>query len=174
MGVCGPAPVITVEYLIRTFMQGEKRATGMTRWRAVAAGFALAACSETLVFLGTGRVTLVGGLAGSALAGYLASGRLDDGAWHGLLTAMAWGIVLIPGLVALSVIADAPLPFPIEYLLPLLNTPGEATAIILLSASLPNVAAGALGSVARREDDRTQSADGTSTPSPSDGDPDEI
>ncbi|WP_197052330.1 DUF5518 domain-containing protein [Halobellus rufus] len=125
----------------------------MTRWRAVAGGFALAACSEALVFAVTGRVTLVGGLAGSALAGYLAGEELSDGAWHGLLTAMAWGIVLIPGLVALSVVTDAPLPFPIEFLLPLLDTPGEATTTILLSASLPNVAAGVLGSLTRRQDD---------------------
>jgi len=126
----------------------------MTRWRSVGAGFALAACSEALVLGLTGRVTLIGGLAGSALAGYVAGGDLSDGAWHGLLTAMAWGIVLIPGLVALSVVADAPLPFPIEFLLPFLDSAGEATALILLCVSLPNVAAGALGSVTRREDDR--------------------
>jgi hypothetical protein len=129
----------------------------MTRWRAVGVGFALAACSEALVFAVTGRVTLIGGLAGSALAGYVAGGDPADGAWHGLLTAMAWGIVLIPGLVVLSVVTDAPLPFPIEYLLPFLDTAGEATALILLSASLPNVAAGALGSLTRRQDDRTRS-----------------
>jgi hypothetical protein len=129
----------------------------MTRWRAVGVGFALAACSEALVFAVTGRVTLIGGLAGSALAGYVAGDEPSDGAWHGLLTAMAWGIILIPGLVALSVVTDAPLPFPIEYLLPLLDTAGEATALLLLSASLPNVAAGALGSLTRRRDDRSQS-----------------
>jgi hypothetical protein len=155
----------------------------MTRWRSVAAGFALAACSEALVFAATGRVTLVGGLAGSALAGYLAGSRPADGAWHGLLTAMAWGIVLIPGLVAMSIITDAPLPFPIEFLLPLLNTAGEATAVILLSASLPNVAAGALGSLTRRRDDEPQggqngrrqrlSRDGIQQGS-ADSDPDEI
>ena len=127
----------------------------MTRWRAVGAGVALAACSEAVVFAATGRATLVGGLAGSALAGYVAGDDPADGAWHGLLTAMAWGIVLIPGLVALSVVTDAPLPFPIEFLLPLLDSAGEATALILLSASLPNVAAGALGSLTRRDDDRS-------------------
>lgn len=129
----------------------------MTRWRAVGVGFALAACSEALVFAVTGQVTLIGGLAGSALAGYAAGDDPADGAWHGLLTAMAWGIVLIPGLVALSVVTDAPLPFPVEYLLPFLDTAGEATALILLSVSLPNVAAGALGSLTRRQDDRAGS-----------------
>ena len=132
----------------------------MTRWRAVGVGFALAACSEAVVFAATGRVTLIGGLAGSALAGYVTGDDPSDGAWHGLLTAMAWGIVLIPGLVVLSVVTDAPLPFPIEYLLPLMDTAGEATALILLSASLPNVAAGALGSLTRREDDRSRSDEG--------------
>jgi len=128
----------------------------MTRWRAVAGGFALAACSEALVFAATGRVTLVGGLAGSALAGYLAGDELAEGAWHGLLTAMAWGIVLIPGLVALSIVTDAPLPFPIEFVLPRLSTAGEATTVILLSASLPNVVAGVFGSLTRRQDDRSR------------------
>ncbi|MFB6089483.1 MAG: DUF5518 domain-containing protein [Halobellus sp.] len=147
----------------------------MTRWRAVAGGFALAACSEALVFAWTGRVTLVGGLAGSALAGYLAGGSSADGAWHGLLTAMAWGIVLIPGLVALSVVTDAPLPFPIEYLVPYLETAGEATALILLTASLPNVAAGAVGSYTRARDERERARSGGDRPQsgPPDGDVDE-
>ena len=146
----------------------------MTRWRSIGAGFALAACSEALVFGLTGRVTLVGGLAGSALAGYVAGGDPSDGAWHGLLTAMAWGIVLIPGLVALSVVADVPLPFPIEFLLPLVESAGEATALILLSVSLPNVAAGALGSVTRREDDRAgREVVGRAGPSPHDNDAEE-
>ena len=147
----------------------------MTRWRAVGAGFALAASSEGLVFAMTGRVTLIGGLAGSALAGYVAGEDPAEGAWHGLLTAMAWGIVLIPGLVVLSVVTDAPLPFPIEFLVPLLDTAGEATALLLLSASLPNVAAGALGSLTRRQDDRGRSDDATDRrgQSPSGGDAEE-
>jgi hypothetical protein len=148
----------------------------MTRWRSVGAGFALAACSEALVLGVTGQVTLIGGLAGSALAGYLAGTDASEGAWHGLLTAMAWGIVLIPGLVGLSVVADAPLPFPIEFVLPFLRTPGEAVAVIVLSVSLPNVAAGTLGSLTRREDDRSGPRDGRTdrvTPSPREVDADE-
>jgi len=147
----------------------------MTRWRAVGVGFALAASSEVLVFAMTGRVTLIGGLAGSALAGYVAGEDPAEGAWHGLLTAMAWGIVLLPGLVVLSVVTDAPLPFPIEFLVPLLDTAGEATALLLLSASLPNVAAGALGSLTRRQDDRGRSDDATDRrgQSPSGGDAEE-
>lgn len=147
----------------------------MTRWRAVGVGFALAASSEALVFVMTGRVTLIGGLAGSALAGYVAGEDPAEGAWHGLLTAMAWGIVLIPGLVVLSVVTDAPLPFPIEFLVPLLDTAGEATALLLLSASLPNVAAGALGSLTRRQDDRARSEGSTDRrgQSPSGGDAEE-
>ncbi|RLM57625.1 hypothetical protein DVK02_04270 [Halobellus sp. Atlit-31R] len=118
-------------------------------------------------------MTLVGGLAGSALAGYLAGGDPSDGAWHGLLTAMAWGIVLIPGLVVLSVASDAPLPFPMEYLLPFLDTAGEATTMILLTASLPNVATGALGSVARRQDDHRRDRESRAQQRPGDGEADE-
>ncbi|SFR52345.1 DUF5518 domain-containing protein [Halogeometricum limi] len=124
----------------------------MTRWRAVVAGFALAACSEALVFALTGRVTLVGGLAGSAVAGYLVGPDVADGAWHGLLSALSWGIVLIPALVALAVVGDGPLPFPFEYLVPWFDTAGEATTGVLLSVTLPNVAAGAVGSLSRGRD----------------------
>lgn len=132
----------------------------MTRWRAVVAGFALAACSEALVFLLTGRVTLVGGLAGSAFAGYLVGPDAADGAWHGLLSALTWGIVLIPGLVALAVVAGGTLPFPFEYLLPWFDTPGEATTGVLLCVTLPNVAAGVLGSYSRRRDAEGEGVDG--------------
>jgi hypothetical protein len=136
----------------------------MTRWRVVVAGFALAACSEAFVFLLTGRVTLVGGLAGSAFAGYLVGPDAADGAWHGLLSALTWGIVLIPGLVALAVVGGGTLPFPFEYLVPLFDTPGEATTGILLCVTLPNVAAGVLGSYSRgrdaREDDGADGVDG--------------
>ncbi|QCC48846.1 hypothetical protein DV707_03400 [Halobellus limi] len=118
-------------------------------------------------------MTLVGGLAGSALAGYLAGEEPAEGAWHGLMSAMAWGIVLIPGLVALSVVTDAPLPFPIEFLLPLLDTAGEATAAILLSASLPNVAAGALGSLTRRRDDTRGRSDEHAGRRPAEGEPED-
>ncbi|ELZ33351.1 hypothetical protein C474_04705 [Halogeometricum pallidum JCM 14848] len=135
----------------------------MTRWRAVVAGFALAACSEALVFFLTGRVTLVGGLVGSAVAGYLVGPDPADGAWHGLLSALSWGIVLIPGLVALAVVGDGPLPFPFEYLLPFFDTPGEATTGILVSVTLPNAATGALGSLSRRRDEERDAWLGTDT-----------
>lgn len=125
----------------------------MTQWRAVVAGFALAACSEALVFSLTGRVTLVGGLVGSAVAGYLVGSDPADGAWHGLLSALSWGIILIPGLVVLAVVGDGPLPFPFEYLVPVFDTPGEATTGILVAVTLPNAAAGALGSLSRRRDE---------------------
>ncbi|QIB75418.1 DUF5518 domain-containing protein [Halogeometricum borinquense] len=132
----------------------------MTRWRAVVAGFALAACSEAIVFLLTGRVTLVGGLAGSAFAGYLVGPDPADGAWHGLLSALTWGIVLIPGLVALAVVGGGTLPFPFEYLAPLFDTPGEATTGVLLAVTLPNVAVGILGSLSRERDGRDEDGAG--------------
>lgn len=122
----------------------------MTRWRAVLAGFALAACSEALVFALTGRVTLVGGLAGSAFAGYLVGPEPSDGAWHGLLSALAWGTLLIPGLVVLAVTGDGTLPFPYEYLARFFTTSGAATTGILLSVTLPNALAGSVGSFVRR------------------------
>jgi hypothetical protein len=121
----------------------------MTRWRAVLAGVTLAVLAESLVFLSTGRVTLVGGVAGSALAGYLGSDVVPDGAWHGLLAALGWGTVLIPATVVIALTSGVALPFPFEYVLPTVETPGEATTALLLGATLPNVVAGALGSAVR-------------------------
>ncbi|MFC6824229.1 DUF5518 domain-containing protein [Halopelagius fulvigenes] len=133
----------------------------MTRWRAVLAGFALAACSEALVFAITGRVTLVGGLAGSVFAGYVVGPESSDGAWHGLLSSLAWGTLLIPGLVVLAVTGDGTLPFPYEYLAPFFTTPGAATTGILLSVTLPNAVAGTVGSFVRRHrEDRLSGGDG--------------
>ena len=130
----------------------------VTHWRAVLVGVLLAALAETLVFLGTGRVTLVGGFAGSAFAGYLASDAVSDGAWHGLLTALAWGIVLIPATVVLALTRGAALPFPFEYVLPTVDSAGEATAELLLGVTLPNALAGGLGSTARWYVDRSDRA----------------
>jgi len=121
----------------------------MTRWRAVFVGVVLACCSESLVFLATGRVTLVGGVAGSALAGYLAGDDLAEGAWHGMLGALAWGTILIPTIVVLTLTADATLPFPFEYVLPLVDSTSEATTALMLGVTLPNVVAGAAGSAVR-------------------------
>lgn len=135
----------------------------MTRWRAVLAGFALAACSEALVFALAGRVTLVGGLAGSAFAGYLVGPEPSDGAWHGLLSALAWGTLLIPGLVVLAVTGDGTLPFPYEYLAPFFTTPGAATTGVLLSVTLPNAVAGSVGSFARRTRDEAGGAETRAT-----------
>ena len=77
-------------------------------------------------------------------------------------------VLVVFGLVVLSVLTDAPLPFPMEFLLPYLETAGEATVIILLSASLPNVAAGAIGSHARRQDDQSNRSERSSRTSNSD------
>lgn len=121
----------------------------MTRWRAVALGVLLALSSESLVFVATGRVTLVGGVAGSALAGYLASDEVAEGAWHGMLGALAWGTVLIPAAVVLALTAGAALPFPFEYVMPQVDTAGEATTALLLGTTLPNVVAGGVGSAVR-------------------------
>lgn len=121
----------------------------MTRWRAVLAGVTLAVLSESLVFLSTGRVTMVGGIVGSGVAGYLGSDVVPDGAWHGLLAALAWGTVLVPTTVVISLVSGVALPFPFEYVVPNLRTPGEATTALLLGATIPNVFAGGVGSALR-------------------------
>lgn len=136
---------------------------GVTRWRSVVTGVLLAAFAETLVFLGTGRVTLVGGVAGSAFAGYLASDTVADGAWHGLLAALAWGTVLIPATVVLALTRGGALPFPFEFVLPTIPSAGQATAALVLGATIPNVFAGGLGSTVRWYADRSDRStpDGT-------------
>jgi hypothetical protein len=121
----------------------------MTRWDAVLAGVALACLAECLVWTTTGRVTVIGGLAGSAFAGYVASDASLDGAWHGLLTALAWGTVLIPAVVVVTLSGARTLPFPFEFVLGLAETAGEATTLLVLGVTLPNVLTGAAGSLLR-------------------------
>ena len=123
--------------------------TGMTRWGGVLAGAAAALIIESINLLLWGQFTLVGGVAGSALAGYLGGDELADGAWHGLLAALAWGIVAIPASVLVALRGGGSPLYPVELLAPLVGTPGELTTAIVLGVTLPNLLAGAVGSVAR-------------------------
>lgn len=127
----------------------------MTRWRAVLAGAALAMLVEAMILAGTGRITLAGGLAGSALAGYVAGPEPVDGAWHGLLAALLWGTVLVPVAVLLTLTIGETMPFPVTFVARSLSSPGALTTALVLAVTLPNVVAGALGSFSRwRVDDR--------------------
>lgn len=104
----------------------------MTEWRAVSVGVCLAACTESLVYAMTGQFTLVGG-------------------WHGLMAGVVWGCLLMPLSVLLTFLERTPILFPFQYVIPLVETPGELTTAIMLALALPNVASGALGSRARRD-----------------------
>ena len=121
----------------------------MARWHAVLTGVLVAVMMEGIIFLVAGRVSIIGGLVGSGVAGHVASDDPTDGAWHGLLTALSWGTVLIPATVLLVLTRGIGLPFPFEFLLPVLRTPGDLTTALLLTVTLPNILAGAVGSVAR-------------------------
>jgi hypothetical protein len=109
---------------------------------------------EAIIWLISGRLSLVGGLVGSAVAGYVASDEPTDGAWHGLLTALSWGIVLIPVAVLVTLTRSTGFPFPLEYVVPLLRTPGDVTTAMILVVTLPNLLLGAAGSVLRLEQRR--------------------
>jgi hypothetical protein len=121
----------------------------MTRWDGVLAGAAAALIVESINVLAWGRLTLVGGVAGSLLAGYVAGEELPNGAWHGLLAALAWGIVAVPASVLVALRGGGDPLFPVTLLAPLLRTPGELTTAIVLGVTLPNLLAGALGSAVR-------------------------
>ncbi|EMA06575.1 DUF5518 domain-containing protein [Haloferax denitrificans] len=123
----------------------------MTEWRPVLVGVCLAACTESLVYAMTGQFTLVGGVTGSALAGYVVGTDPADGGWHGLMAGVAWGCLLMPLSVLLTFLERTPILFPFQYVIPLVETPGELTTAIMLALALPNVASGALGSLARRD-----------------------
>ena len=120
----------------------------MTNWRAVVAGVLLAATVEAAVLALTGRVTVVGGLAGSAFAGYLADDEVPEGMLHGLLAALAWGSVFLPAVVFLTVRSGWVL-VPFGLLLAPFDTRGEMAATLLLGVTFPNVVAGGVGSVLR-------------------------
>ena len=120
----------------------------MTNWRAVVAGVVLALTVETAVLAVTGRVTVVGGLAGSAFAGYLADDEVPEGMLHGLLTALAWGSVFLPAVVFLTVQSGWVL-VPFDLLLAPFETRGEMAVVLLLGVTFPNVVAGGVASVLR-------------------------
>lgn len=121
----------------------------MARWHAVLAGLLVALTMEAIIWYISGRLSLIGGLVGSGVAGYVASEEVTDGAWHGLLTALSWGIVLIPIGVLVTLTRSSGLPFPLELVLPYTRTPGDVTTAVLLLVTLPNLLTGALGSLAR-------------------------
>jgi hypothetical protein len=123
----------------------------MTRWDAVIAGLLVAATMEAIIWLISGRLSLVGGLVGSGVAGYVAGTEPTDGAWHGLLTALSWGIVLMPVAVLVTLTRSVGFPFPLEFVLPYLRTPGDVTTAMVLLVTLPNVLVGAAGSLLRLE-----------------------
>jgi len=123
--------------------------TVMTRWHAVVTGLLVALTMEVVIWLVSGRFSLIGGLVGSGVAGYVAGTDPTDGAWHGLLTALAWGIVLIPLGVLVTLTRGAGVPFPLEFVLSVLRTPGDVTTAILLLVTLPNVFTGTAGSLVR-------------------------
>jgi hypothetical protein len=121
----------------------------MARWHAVLAGLLVACAMEAIVWFISGRFSLVGGLVGSGVAGYVASDEPTEGAWHGLLAALSWGIVLIPVAVLVTLTRGGGLPFPLEFVFPLLRTPGDVTTAMLLLVTLPNLFTGAAGSILR-------------------------
>jgi hypothetical protein len=121
----------------------------MARWHAVVAGLLVAFTMEAVIWLVAGRLSLVGGLVGSGIAGYVASTDPTEGAWHGLLTALSWGTILIPVGVLVTLTRGAGVPFPLEFVLSLLRTPGDVTTAILLLVTLPNVLSGVGGSLVR-------------------------
>jgi hypothetical protein len=123
----------------------------MARWHAVLAGLLVATTMEAVIWLISGRLSLIGGLVGSTVAGYLASTEPTDGAWHGLLTALAWGIVLMPVAVLVTLTRSVGFPFPLEVVVPFLRTPGDVTTAMVLIVTLPNVLFGAVGSLVRLE-----------------------
>ncbi|MGM0590636.1 MAG: DUF5518 domain-containing protein [Halobacteriota archaeon] len=127
----------------------------MTQWRAVLVGTLIAVTIEMGMWVAYGRFTLFGGMAGSAVAGFMASGELPDGAWHGLLAALAWGIVFIPGSVVLAMTNQGALPFPFELIRSALGSSGAVTTALLIGITLPNALVGALGSAARETATRT-------------------
>jgi hypothetical protein len=121
----------------------------MARWHAVVAGLFVAFTMEAVIWLVAGRLSLIGGLVGSGVAGYVASTDPTDGAWHGLLTALSWGTILIPVGVLVTLTRGVGVPFPLEFALSFLRTPGDVTTAILLLVTLPNVLSGVGGSLVR-------------------------
>lgn len=67
-----------------------------TDWKAVGLGFAAGSLLQVLFAMLFFDVTVFGTVSGGFIAGYLAGGGLQRGAWHGFLSALVWAVVIVP------------------------------------------------------------------------------
>ncbi|EJN58813.1 hypothetical protein HSB1_28940 [Halogranum salarium B-1] len=98
---------------------------------------------ESLVYILSGHLSLLGGLVGSALAGWLVDGGAGPSARHGFGVGVAWGVVLVPVAVYLTLATGSVALVPYDPLVPELGLAALFTAVGL-GVTVPNALAGGL------------------------------
>lgn len=116
---------------------------------AVGLGVFSALVVEGTIYVGFGRLTILGGLAGSTVAGYLADGDDLTAGTLGFVVALGWAVVLLPPAVVLTLATDKVALVPFELLRPLFGSP-LVIAVVALAVTVPNVLAGVVGGRVRR------------------------
>lgn len=133
----------------------------VSRLRAVGVGVGLALGVELGVFLLFGRVSVGGGLLGSAVAGGLVSGSaaverdaataaLRRGAVVGLSVACLVALVVVPAGVVLTLATGETRLVPFGLVVPRLGSPAAVAVVVGCGVTLPNALVGSVaGWVAR-------------------------
>lgn len=120
----------------------------MIRWRVVAVGVVSALLVESIGYAVAGRLSLLGGLLGSALAGWLVGDDAARGARYGLAVGLAWGVVLAPVAIYLSLATGEVALAPYEHVTPNLGL-GANAVVLAVGLTVPNALVGGLGATFR-------------------------
>ncbi|SDM55163.1 hypothetical protein SAMN04487949_2048 [Halogranum gelatinilyticum] len=134
----------------------------MTRWRAVAVGVTVAVLTESVGYVLTGRLSLFGGAFGGLVAGWVMSSESDDdgrsgagraatvnrGAGVGLAVGVAWGVVLAPVAVYLSLATGEVALSPYEHVVRTVGL-GMLAALLAFGLTVPPLVSGVLGATFR-------------------------
>ncbi|SFK77557.1 hypothetical protein SAMN04487950_1035 [Halogranum rubrum] len=115
----------------------------MVRWRVLGVGVSVALVVETLVYILSGHLSLLGGLVGSALAGWLVDDGAGPSARYGFGVGVAWGVVLVPVAVYLTLATGSVALVPYDPLVPELGLAALFTAVGL-GVTVPNALVGGL------------------------------
>jgi hypothetical protein len=132
----------------------------VSRLRAVGVGVGLALAVELGVFLLFGRVSVGGGLLGSAAAGWLGAGSaavgrdaitaaLRRGAVVGLSVACVVALVVVPAGVVLTLATGETRLVPFGLVVPGLGSPAAVAVVVGGGVTLPNALVGAAAAGSR-------------------------
>jgi hypothetical protein len=141
----------------------------MTRWRAVGSGVLVGLGIDTVVnilffggtLLGIGEFyflfhyasgvwSIVAGLAGGVVAGYLSASGVKSGGWHGLLAGAIGGLGIAIITIVITVVLARPSVGDLRTVIYFIGVYGLFTALYSLFTVIPSVIAGGIGATVHR------------------------